>query len=387
MKTYQADQPKFAKAFAHLTQKALPALAISVAAAVSLALPVVAHAEGEVNIYNWSDYIAPDQVDNFSKKYNVKTRYDNFDSNETLHAKMVAGGTGYDVVVPTVDFANIQINGGLLLPLDKSKIPNLSHLDPVLMSKIAALDPDNKYLVPWAWGYTTLGINVDKVKAALGGMPMPANEWDLLFDPKYVSKLSSCGVSVLDSPTEMIPIALYYQETRDNNPTKKDNYEAVATLLSSIRPSITLFSSSGYINEVANGSVCLAMGWSGDLSIASRRAKEAKNGQIIKVLVPSKGSIVFYDTMAIPKDAKNVDNAYKWINDYLEPKVSASMTNTVFYANPNKDSLPFVQKDIAEDKAVFLSPADLNKMVSKGRITSEQRRLQTRVYTKFKSGV
>lgn len=344
-----------------------------------------AQAAGELNVYNWSDYIGPDHVVDFTKKFSIQTRYDNFDSNESLHAKMVAGGTGYDIVVPTHVFAKMQLDGGLLQPINKSKIPNLKNLDPALMKTLATIDPDNKYFVPWAWGYTTLGINVGKVTKALGGMPLPDNEWDLLFKPEYVSKLKSCGVSVLDAGSEVVPAALHYLGKSVDSRIQSD-YEEAGKLLASIRPSITVFSSSGYINELANGSICLSLGWSGDLGIASRRAKEVKNGHDIKVLVPKKGGIIFYDVMAIPKDAKNVDNAHQWINYYLEPEVSASMTNEVTYANPNIASLKFVDESIASDKAVFVTAENMANMKTLQSLTNDQRRLQTRTFTRFKSG-
>lgn len=352
-----------------------------------VALPLgTANAAGEVNIYNWSDYIGDNTVADFEKKYSVKTRYDNFDSNETLHAKLVAGGTGYDIVVPTATFGKIQIDGGLFQPLDKTKIPNYKNLDPAIMAQLATIDPGNKYLVPWAWGYNTLGINVDKVKNALGDLPMPDDEWELLYNPKYVSKLKSCGVSMLDSPSEVLPMTLKFAGKSINSKIPAD-YEDAGNLLKSIRPFITLFSSSGYIDELAKGSLCLSYGWSGDIAIASRRAKEAKNGQNIKVLIPKKGAGLFYDVMAIPKDAKNVDNAHLWINNYLDPQVSADMTNKVSYANANKASLPFVNKEIASDPAVFLSANDLKRMWSNESPTQDIRRLQTRTFTKFKSGI
>ena len=236
--------------------------------------PAAAQEEEKVlNVYNWSDYIAEDTLKNFEKETGIKVRYDNFDNNEIVHAKLVAGKTGYDVVVPSSYWAKIQADGGLLMKLDKSKMPNYKNLDPTLQEQLAKLDPGNQYQVNWLWGYTTVGINVEKVKAALGGMPMPDNAWDLVFKPEYISKLKGCGVSFLDSATEVIPAALHYLGKPAYSKTQAD-YAGVAPLLKSVRPYVTLFSSSGYINDMANGSICVALGWSGDINIARQRAIE-----------------------------------------------------------------------------------------------------------------
>ncbi len=358
----------------------------ALAATVLAAAPVMAEEEKVLNIYNWSDYIADDTIKNFEKETGIKVRYDNFDSNEILHAKLVAGRTGYDIVVPGSSWAKMQIEGGLLRKLDKSKLPNLVHLDPALQAQIAKLDPNNDHLVDWLWGYTTVGINVDKVKKALGDLPMPDNAWDLVFDTKYVSKLKSCGVSVLDSPSEVLPPALHYLNKPAFSKSSAD-YQEAGQLLKKIRPYVTLFSSSGYINDMANGSVCLALGWSGDINIARQRAIDAKKGVKIEALTPKTGAILFFDTMAIPSDAAHPDNAHKFMNYIMRPEVDASLTNKVFYANPNAASLKFVKKEIAENKTVFLSPEDLKKMIPPDAVNADIRRVMTRIYTQFKSGL
>ena len=347
-----------------------------------------AHADEEkvLNVYNWSDYIADDTIKNFEKETGIKVRYDNFDSNEILHAKLVAGKTGYDVVVPSANWGRLQIDGGLLRKLDKSRLPNLANMDPAIQSQIAKLDPNNDHLVVWLWGFTTVGINVAKVKAALGNLPMPDNAWDLVFDPKYISKLKSCGVSFLDSPSEILPPALQYIGKPAYSKNSAD-YQEAGRLLQSIRPYVTLFSSSGYINDMANGSVCLALGWSGDINIAARRAVEAKNGNKIEALIPKTTATLFFDTMAIPADAAHPNNAHLFINYIMRPEVHASLTNKVFYANPNAASVKFVNKDIAENKTIFLSDADKKKMVAPEALNSDIRRTMTRVYTKFKTGL
>src|ERR1035437_5848689 len=306
----------------------------------------LAQEEKVLNIYNWSDYIADDTIQNFEKETGIKVRYDTFDNNEILHAKLVAGKTGYDIVVPSSGWAKLQIEGGLLRKLDKTLLPNLKNLDPDIQKQIASLDPGNQYLVNWMWGYTTIGINTAKVKAALGAEPMPANAWELFFNPKYISKLKGCGVSVLDSSSEVLPPALRYLG-KDPFSKNSADYQAASALLKSIRPYITLFSSAGYINDMAGGSICLALGWNGDINIARRRALEAKNGNDIVALIPKTGGILFFDMMAIPVDAPHPKNAHLFMNYIMRPEVDAALTNKVFYGNPNKESRKFIKPEIA----------------------------------------
>ena len=363
------------------------ALAVTAFAASLWAGPAAAQEEEKIlNIYNWSDYIADDTVKNFEKETGIKVRYDVFDSNEILHAKLVAGKSGYDIVVPSSYWAKIQADGGLLRKLDKSQLPNLKNMDPSVQAQLAAMDPGNQFLVDWLWGFTTVGINVDKVKAALGGTPMPENAWDLLFKPEYISKLKSCGVSFLDSPTDIIPAALHYLG-KDAFSRNQGDYGGVPALLKSVRPYVTLFSSSGYINDMASGSICVALGWSGDINIAKQRAIDGKTGQKIEALIPSTGGVLFFDTMAIPTDAPHPNNALKWINYIARPEVHASLTNKVFYANPNKESRPLIKPEIANNTTVFLSDADMKKMASPGALTNDIRRTMTRLYTSFKTGI
>lgn len=370
-------------------RQALAAFAVSAAAASALwwAGPVAAQEEEKVlNIYNWSDYIAPDTLANFEKETGIKVRYDNFDNNEIVHAKLVAGKTGYDIVVPSSNWAKLQADGGLLRKLDKSLLPNYKNLDPAVQAQIAKLDPGNEYMVDWLWGYTTVGINVDKVKAALGGLPMPDNAWDLVFKPEYVSKLKSCGVSYLDSATEIVPAALHYLGKPPFSKVAGD-YAQAAAVLKAARPSVTLFSSSGYINDMANGSICVALGWSGDINIARQRAIDGKTGQNIQALIPKSGGILFFDVMVIPADAPHPGNAHKFINYILKPEVHASITNKVFYANPNLASRPFVKPEVANNPTVFLSETDMKPMAAPDSLGNDLRRLMTRTFTSFKTGL
>ncbi|MGA8862982.1 MAG: polyamine ABC transporter substrate-binding protein [Gallionella sp.] len=354
----------------------------------SLCMPGISMAADDnvLNIYNWSDYIGENTIKDFEKETGIKVRYDTFDSNETLHAKLVAGKTGYDIVVPSSNWAKIQLEGGLLMKLDKSKITTYGNLDPFVMKNLATMDPGNQYLVPWMWGITTVGINVDKVKEALGNLPMPDNAWDLIFKPEYVSKLKSCGVSMLDSGDEVFPAALRYlgKPPYSRNPA---DYKAAAELLNKIRPYVTLFSSSGYINDLASGALCVSLGWNGDMSISKRRAEEAKNGIKIQVLLPKTGAILFFDTMAIPADAQHVENAYKWMSYIYRPDVNAGIVNKVFYSNPVPSAAKYIKPEIRSDKTVFMSPEDLSRMVPPDMVSSDIRRLRTRLYTTFKTGL
>ncbi|MBU6436593.1 MAG: extracellular solute-binding protein [Betaproteobacteria bacterium] len=354
---------------------------------LALSLPATrAAAQGQLNMYNWSDYIAESTITNFEKEFGVKMRYDTFDSNEILHAKLVAGKTGYDIVVPSSNWGIIQARGGLLMKLDKSKLPNYKNLDPAVMAQIAKLDTGNQYLIPWMWGYTTVGINVDKVKKALGDLPMPDDVWRLVFDPQYANRLKSCGISYLDSGQDIMEAMMVYLGIPHNTNNAADFQRAWAEL-QKVRSTVTLFSSSGYINDLAGGSLCVALGWSGDINIAHQRALEAKNGNNIEALIPKKGAVLFFDTMAIPADATNVDNAYKFINYRLRPEVAANDTNKVFYANPVAGSTKFVRPDVANNKTLFLSSEDLAKMLPPRTYNNDQRRLVTRAYTTFKTGV
>jgi putrescine transport system substrate-binding protein len=365
----------------------LPRL-LAVAASLAALLAPAAHAAPEpkvLNIYNWSDYIADDTLKNFEKETGIKVNYDNYDANETLHSKLVAGKTGYDLVVPSAHFAKIQIEAGLFQKLDRSKLSNWGNLDPTLLGLMARVDPGNQYLVDWLWGYITVGIDTGKVKAALGGLPMPDNPWSLLFDPKYADKLKSCGISFLDSPSEVLPIALGYVGKPAYSKAAAD-YAVAGAMLQKIRPDVGRFSSSGYINDMVAGSVCAVLGYSGDINIARARAIKEKNGNDIVAFVPKTGSTLFFDSMAIPADAPHPQNALLFMNYILRPEVHAALTNKVFYANPNKASLKFVQKDVAANPSVFLKPEDLARMTVPDSLPQDIKRVQTRTFTSFKTG-
>ena len=342
--------------------------------------------EKVLNIYNWSDYIAPDTLANFEKETGIKVQYDVFDSNEILHAKLIAKNTGYDIVVPGSNWAKLQIEGGLFQPLDKTKLPNWKNLDPGILKQMAALDPGNTYLVDWMWSYNTVGINVDKVKAALGDTPMPENAWDLVFNPTYTNKLKSCGITFLDTPADVFQAALHYLGKPVYTGTPED-YQAAFDMLMKVRPDIKKFNSGGQIDDMASGNICVAYGWAGDFNLARKRSIENKSEQNIEALIPKTGGLMFMDTMAIPADAKHPDNAHQFINYVMRPEVAASITNEVTYANPNKAATEFVDPEIKNNKSVYLSDEDIAKLVPPGVEDAKTKRNMTRLFTKFKTGV
>ena len=337
---------------------------------------------GQVNVFNWIEYIPEKYVANFTETVGPKVNYDTFETDEALNAKLIAGNSGYDVVVPGAAFAEVQIKQGKFMKLDKTKLPNYKNLDPALMAQIAKMDPNNEHLIPWAWGFTGVGINEAKVKKALGDMPMPENPFDLVFKPEYTSKLKSCGIFMLDSPSEILPAALQYLG-KDASSNNVADYTAALDLLKKVRGDVRKFGDSSVVNEIADGNLCVFLGWSGDINMAAERSGNPD----IKVLL-GHGGIVFFDTMAITADAKNVDQAYAWINYALDPKNAATITNELGYANPNKASLDgLVDKKFADNKTIFLS-ADVLQQMAPRRLPSDQAALRAMndVFRQFKTG-
>ena len=340
--------------------------------------------EKVLNVYNWPDYIAQDMIANFEKETGIKVNYQTFENNEALQAKLIAGNSGYDIVVPGAVFAKSQIEAGLLMKLDKAQIPNLANLDPAIMAKLDKVDPGNTHIVPWAWSFTTVGINKGKVAKALGNTPMPNNAWDLVFNPAYTSKLKSCGIAYLDSPTEVLPPALHYIG-KDAYSADAADHKAAGDMLAKVRKDIRLFSST-MIDDLAGGKACVALGWAGDINIAATRAVENKSGQDIQALLPSTGGLLFFDNLAVPKDAKHPMNAMAFINYFLKPEVSASLTNELSYATANKASVAHVTPEVAKNPAVFLDEAALKVAVSPSSLSNPARESMTAVYTAFKKG-
>jgi putrescine transport system substrate-binding protein len=354
-------------------------------ASVLALLPIgAACAGGSLNVYNWSDYIAKSTIPGFEKQTGISVKYDVYDSDDTLQAKMLTGSSGYDIVVPTSNYMAKQIQAGIYQKLDKSKLPNLKYLDPSLMSQVAQADPGNAHGVPWAWGTDGLGYNVNKVEAALG-KDAPLDSWDIFFDPKYLSKLKGCGVSVLDQANDIFAIALFYLH-KDPNSHNPADQQAAYQLLKKIRPYITQFNSSGYINDLANGDVCFAIGWSGDVNIAKRRASEAGRSYKIKYVIPKTGAPLWFDVMVIPRDAPNAASSLEWINYIEEPKVNAQITNEVFYPTANKEARKYVNPQIANDPTIYPPPAVIKTLFLLKPIPPEILRLQNRLWTELKTG-
>ena len=367
-------------------EEAAPATVSAPAAGVA-ATPASVPANTEaklLNIYNWPDYIPEGMVAAFEKETGIKVNYDTFETNEALNAKLVAGNTGYDIVVPGTVFAKPQIQGGLLQPLDKGKIPNLANLDPAIMQTLQKADPDNRHLVPWAWGFTTVGINKTRAMKALGSLPMPENAWDLVFDPQYTSKLKACGIAYLDSPTEIIPVALHYigKDAYSNDPA---DYKAATDMLAKVRKDVRLFSST-MIDDIAGGKACVAIGWSGDINIAAVRARENKVKDEIQALLPSTGALIFFDTMAITKDAKHPNNAHAFIDFYLRADNAAAMANDMNYPTGNKAAMDKIKPEIAGNKTIFVESAYFGKMIPPSSFTNEAREALANAYTRFKQG-
>jgi putrescine transport system substrate-binding protein len=340
--------------------------------------------EKVLNIYNWPDYIPEGMIASFEGETGIKVNYNTFENNEALHAKLVAGNSGYDIVVPSAGFAKKQIDGGLYQPIDKTKLTNYGNLNPGFMAKIAGVDPDNKHLVPWAWGFTTVGINKQKVEKALGGMPMPDNAWDLVFDAKYADKLKSCGIAYLDSPSEILPVALHYigKPAYSEDPA---DFKAAGEMLMKVRKDIRLFSST-MIDDIAGGKACAFVGWSGDINIAADRVKETGGKDEIVPLLPTGGGLVFIDTMAIPTDAKHVNNAHAFMDFYLRAANAASMSNEMNYPTGNSAALPEIKDEIKNNNTIFLSQEDTDRLISTGGYSNEIASTLNDTYNAFKRG-
>jgi len=341
--------------------------------------------DSELNVYNWSDYIAKDTIPNFQKATGIKVKYDNYDSDDTLQAKLLAGSTGYDIVVPTSTYMAKQIQAGVYQKLDKSKIPNLVNLDPVLMKMISDADPGNQYGVPWAWGTDGIGYNVNKVKDILG-KDAPTDSWSLIFDPQYVSKLKTCGVSMIDAASDVFPAALVYLH-KDPNTTNPADIQAAFQALKKIRPYITQFNSSSYINDLANSDICVALGYSGDVGIAHSRAVEAKKSYEVQFSNPKEGGLLWMDVMVIPKDAPHPEAALKWINYIEDPKVNAQITNEVFYPTANAAAKQFVTPSVVNNPTVYPAPETLKTMAVMHPQPADIMRLENRLWAQLKTGL
>ncbi|RKF12942.1 polyamine ABC transporter substrate-binding protein [Roseovarius spongiae] len=350
----------------------------------ALALIATAAAAEEVRVYNWSDYIDESLLEKFENETGIELTYDVFDSNEVLETKMLAGGSGYDVVVPTGTFLQRQISAGAFQKLDMSKLPNEENMWELIKKRTAQYDPGNEYSINYMWGTTGLGINVDKVREALGE-DAPVNSLDLIFKPENMEKLADCGVHVLDAPAETIPMALKFLG-EDPDSHDPDVIAKVEDVYAAVRPYIQKFHNSEYINALANGDICVAVGWSGDVLQARDRAVEAGNGVEIAYYAPKEGAQMWFDQMAIPVDAPNPDAAHKFLNFIMDPENAAAASNYVYYANGNKASQEYLNEDVINDPAIYPDEETLNNLFTTTPYEPKVQRVVTRLWTKIKSG-
>ncbi|WP_421853907.1 polyamine ABC transporter substrate-binding protein [Oricola sp.] len=357
-------------------------------ATTAAALAVLATSAGAqdrvVNIYNWSDYIDESILEDFSSETGIKVVYDVFDSNEVLETKLLAGSTGYDIVVPTGTFLANQIKAGVFQKLDKSKLSNMGNLDPAISERLEKYDPGNEHAINYMWGTTGIGINVGMVTERLGA-DFELNTWDLVFDQDVVSKLADCGVFLLDAPAEMVPAALNYLGM---DPDLKDqaSIDKAKELLLSIRPHVRKYHSSEYINALANGDICLAVGWSGDVLQARDRAAEADAGVTVEYVIPNEGALMWFDNMAIPSDANNVEEAHLFLDYIMRPDVMAKASNYVYYANGNAASKPMLEEDVIGDPAIYPSEETVARLYTVSPDNAREKRILNRAWTSVKTG-
>jgi putrescine transport system substrate-binding protein len=342
-----------------------------------------AQEEKVLHVFNWSDYIAEDTVPNFEKQTGIKVTYDVFDSNDVLETRLLAGNSGFDVVVPSASFLERQIKAGVFQKLDKSQIPNLKNMDPDIMNRVGLHDPNNEYAVPYLWGTTGIGYNEDKIKKILGDAR--PDSWNYIYDPKLAAKFKECGLSLLDAPDEILKTVLAWMG-RDPNSQQEEDLKAAEAKLMPIRPFIRKIHSSQYIDDLANGDLCIAVGWSGDILQARDRAAEAGQGVKIKYAIPKEGTIVWFDMLAIPADAKHPKNAHAFINYLMEPQVAANNSNFVNYANGNAASFPMVSDEVKSDPGVYPTPEVKAKLFPSLAYGEDFQRLMNRMWTKFQTG-
>jgi len=336
-----------------------------------------------LNLYIWSDYLAANTLSDFEKQTGIKVHVAYFDTNETLETKLLAGSSGYDIVVPTASYFERQIKAGVYLTLDKSKLPNLKNMDPQLMAKVALHDPGNAHGIIYTWGTNGIGYNEKMVKELMPDAPL--DSWRMVFDPAVASKVAKCGISVLDSPAEMMR-AVYSYLGKDPNSQSPDDLVQAEAVLTKIRPYIRNINSSEYIEALANGDLCIAVGYNGDVMQARDRAREANKGIDIKYVVPKEGSILWFDMLAIPKDAPDPDSAYAYMNYIMTPKVIADISNFKRYANANAASQSLVLDSVKDDPGIYPPLEQRQKLAVQLADSADQTRAITRVWQKFKTG-
>lgn len=342
-------------------------------------------AQQEIHFANWADYVGPTTFADFEKETGIKVVLEPFDSNAILETKLLTGSSGYDVVITPADFLARQVKAGLYSPLDPAQLPNRKNLNPSLLKRLETSDPGNQFAVPYLWGTVGIGYNTVKINAALGDKA-PVNSWDLVFKPENLAKLKGCGVAMLDEPTKIIPLAMYYLG-KDPNSENADDIAAATRLLQSLKPSITYFNSTKYIADLANGDICVAIGFSGDVLQARQSAIDAGNKNTIAYSVPELGSNIWFDNLAIPKTAKNVAGAHAFINYLLRPDVIAKISNYLHYANPNTASQPLQDQAVRENPAIYPNEQLIDKMYVSLPPSQATLRLITRQWSTIKSGI
>ncbi len=349
--------------------------------------PALAQSQEVLNFYNWSDYIAEDTIEKFEKESGIKVNFDVFDSSELLEAKLLAGHSGYDLVVAPATILARHIEAGVYQPLDKQALPNIKHMHNTFMNTAATQDAGNKHALPYLWGTTGIGYNVELVKKALG-KDVPLDSWDLVFKPENMKKLASCGVSFLDTADEVYSVALNYLGKGGNSKNKSDYQRdsETALLLKEIRPYIKQFNSSAYVNNLANGNICVALGYSGDILQAKSRALESGNGINIEYVIPKEGTSAWIDVLAIPSDANNASAAHKFVNFLMRPEIIADITNYVTYANANKSATKLVDPEIASNKAIYPDEKTMERLFTADQRTKKVNKLITRFWANLKTG-
>ena len=339
-----------------------------------------------VNVYNWSDYIDPTVLTDFAKQTGIEVKYDTFDSNDTLETKLLAGKSGYDVVVPTAYFLERQIKAGLFQKLDKSKLANLGNVWPEIAQRLATYDPGNQFAVNYMWGTTGIGYNVKKARAILGADPAAAMaDWDVVFKPESLARFKDCGVHMLDSSDDIMPTALNYLGLNPNSHEQAD-LEKAAELLIKVRPFVRKFHSSEYLNALAGDEICLVLGWSGDIMQARKRAAETKGGVEVGYAIPKGGAQMWFDNCAIPKDAKNVAEAHAFIDYLLRPEVAARNSLFVSYASGNLAAQKVMDKSVLDDRSVYPDAATMASLYTITAHDQKTQRLMNRLWTKIKTG-
>lgn len=354
--------------------------------AMTLALGATAASANEVRVYNWSDYIAEDTLDKFTAETGINVIYDVFDSNEVLEAALLSGRSGYDLVVPSNHYLTKQISAGAFVELDHSKLSNLDNLSPELMRNLQDVDPGSRFSVPYLWGTNGYGYNEGRIQEILGD-DAPVDSWALMFDPEVTAKLAAagCGISMLDSGDEMLPAAMAYLGLNPNS-NEAEDFARAAEVISAVQPHITYFHSSRYISDLANGEICVGAGYSGDILQAADRANEADNGNVIIYTIPKEGAALWFDMLAIPEGAPNVDNAHALIDFLLRPEIIGDITNYVWYANPNAAADEFVDEDILNDSSIYPTAEVKEQLYIAKERPLDTQRIVTRTWNRVKSG-